>query len=656
MRSRNIFIAEPFMTMKRSLVFCCLLLLAAAPAAFAATQSIQATTGLDRIDQRRWPLDHSYTYNETGANSIIYVIDTGVNPVAELSGRLLDRRSYVDTVHPSCVSGGDPSDFSDHGTHVATLAAGSIHGVAKQARVVSIKAMATANNWPIVCALRDVFNKHPAGVPGVVNLSLIVFGTGTSSYTSEIRTAVDNLVGRGIVVVGVVRDGVCTTANSEPTLGSGTGGSALGGAIAVGGLSLSDGSPPATGVCIDIFAPNVNLSSNSSGAATSFPGVSGAAPLVSGVVALLQQRFPSISSNPGELESELIRSSTKGVINVPTGTTTALVHSLPRAGISRPSGANVGETFTAITNSIAGATYRWTVTNGTVIAGGSTSTATIRAGCGGVLNADVVIDAPSGRSTGMAVMTITQPTSTLSGSAYINPGGSATLRVDLSGASPWTLSWSDGVQQTVTSTPAFHTVSPAETTAYTVAASTGGCPATPYGSATVTVTDCMPANATITVPSSAYSSTWRTAWVPAEEGASYQWEIDNGFANWMPDSPSLYFRTGCPGTTNLRVTITRACGMQSTGTASVTNLPSSVVARGSATIAAGQSATIAADYTGALPWSITWSDGVRQTNIGRTWVTRTVTPTSTRTYTIIDVRDAANCQGTASGSATITVQ
>ena len=650
------------MTRKVSLVFC-LLLLAAAPAAFAATQSIPSTTGLDRIDQRRLPLDHGYTYNETGANSIIYIVDTGANPVAELSGRLERRSFFGSRPWTGCVASSfladDPGELG-HGTQVATIAAGTVHGVAKQAQVVSIKAVGDSSNYPIVCALQNIHATHPAGVPGVVNMSFII---SNEDQKQAIKNAVDTLINDGLMVVAVVRDKPlsCDAADPEATLGTGTGNAALGGAIAVGSLSLDDGSPNATGPCVDIFAPNSNLAQHGSGTEVVFPGVSGSAPLVSGVLALLQQRLPSIARNPAELESELKRSSTKGVINVssdPTiATTTALLHSLPRAGITMQSGANVGETFNAITNSIAGATYVWRVSNGTVVAGGSTATPTIRAGCGGVLNVDVTIDAPTGRSTGMAAMTVIQPSSSLSASdsTYINPGGSATLRVDLSGPAPWTLSWSDGVQQTVTSTPAFRTVSPAQTTTYTVVASTNGCPATPYGSVTITVTDCIPANATIYVPSSAYSSTWLTASVPPEEGASYQWEIDNGFANWMGDSPSLYFRTGCSGTTNLRVTITRSCGIQSTGTASVTNQPSTADAWGSTTIASGQSATIQANYTGSRPWSITWSDGVRQTNIGKTWVTRTVTPTSTRTYTITDVRDAGNCPGTATGSATITV-
>jgi hypothetical protein len=76
----------------------------------------------------------------------------------------------------------------------------------------------------------------------------------------------------------------------------------------------------------------------------------------------------------------------------------------------------------------------------------------------------------------------------------------------------------------------------------------------------------------------------------------------------------------------------------------------------STAICSGSSATIHADLTGIGPWNVTWSDGTVQTNVTASPATLSVSPTSTRSYTVTEVSDATGCSpGTASGSAMITV-
>ena len=77
---------------------------------------------------------------------------------------------------------------------------------------------------------------------------------------------------------------------------------------------------------------------------------------------------------------------------------------------------------------------------------------------------------------------------------------------------------------------------------------------------------------------------------------------------------------------------------------------------GSSAICNGGSATIEATLTGTGPWTIVWSDGATNTPSSSP-ATRTVSPTSSTTYTVSSLSDA-NCNsdsGDLTGSATITV-
>ncbi|MGA2139973.1 MAG: S8 family serine peptidase, partial [Verrucomicrobiia bacterium] len=97
------------------------------------------------------------------------------------------------------------------------------------------------------------------------------------------------------------------------------------------------------------------------------------------------------------------------------------------------------------------------------------------------------------------------------------------------------------------------------------------------------------------------------------------------------------------GTTNLAGTLTINC------------FPPAASVSGGGSLCAGTLATIQATLTGAAPWNVTWSDGFIQSGITTSPVTRAVSPPTNTTYTITAISDA-NCTGSASGSATITLR
>src|SRR4051812_6283033 len=168
-----------------------------------ATQS-NPPWGLDRIDQRTG-LSNSYSSTLTGTGVKVYVIDTGIRTThTDFGGRASSGQDFVD---------GDTNadDCNGHGTHVAGTIGGSTYGVAKQAQLVALRVLDCdgLGFWSdVMRALEFVAERHSAGQPAVVNLSL-----GGAQF-APVDEAVKRLVGDRVSVVtaaGNDNDDACTT-------------------------------------------------------------------------------------------------------------------------------------------------------------------------------------------------------------------------------------------------------------------------------------------------------------------------------------------------------------------------------------------------------------------------------------------------------------
>ena len=201
---------------------------------------------------------------------------------------------------------------SEHGTHVAGIAAGdpigapvqgrsSLSGVAPRAYIGNYKALSTPSRFGLIDNAPEIVAAIEAAVKDGMDVINMSFG---EFETDPARSPVDEAVD-GAAAAGVVP--VAAAGNSYDELGRGSIGSpaTAAGAISVGAVTKSDvvaswSSSGPTGLSLrlkpEVSAPGVGILSSVParlGSWSSFSGTSMAAPHVAGAAALLRQRHRS---------------------------------------------------------------------------------------------------------------------------------------------------------------------------------------------------------------------------------------------------------------------------------------------------------------------------------------------------------------------------
>ena len=266
-------------------------------------QQLNATWGLDRINQRALPLDGAYSAPTAASGTRSYIIDTGV-----LGGHA-DFGSRVVSGFDSISGGNGWGDCNGHGTHVAGTVGGTTYGVAKQTTIVPVRVLDCGGSGTIsgvIAGLDWVAGQHVAGTLAVANMSL---GGGAST---SLDAAVNNLISRGVTVVVAAGNSGADACNYSPAR--------VANAITVGATTSTDSRASYSnfGSCVDVFAPGSSITSawyTSTTATAVLSGTSMASPHVAGVAAVTLAIKGAQS--PSQVASAITAAATADVVTSP---------------------------------------------------------------------------------------------------------------------------------------------------------------------------------------------------------------------------------------------------------------------------------------------------------------------------------------------------
>lgn len=231
-----------------------------------------ATWGISRIDSPAI-IDSTYTYSNSGSGVTVYVIDSGINSSqVEFTGRINSGYSSI---------AGGVEDCSGHGTHVSGTIAGTVYGVAKQARITPVRVLDCTGSGSysgVIAGLDFVALNHSAGEKAVANMSL------SGGISRALDSAVNKVIADGVTVVVAAGNNNAKACNYSPAR--------VANAITVAASDSANKFATFSnyGKCVDIIAPGAGITSAWTGTSTAINTISGtsmATPHVSGTVALL---------------------------------------------------------------------------------------------------------------------------------------------------------------------------------------------------------------------------------------------------------------------------------------------------------------------------------------------------------------------------------
>ena len=289
------------------------------------TQSPTPSWGLDRIDQREkvgLPGSVSaYGYRSAGTGATIYIGDTGIYPHSDFGTRL-STSGYA-----GFTDGNGTVDCNGHGTHVASSAAGTQYGIAKNATLVPVRILDCTGSGSysgVIAGLDWILSPQNLNSKTQAVLNLSIGGTASAALNS----AIQRLTNAGVnVVVAAGNENTDACTKSPASAPS---------AITVGATGITDTKASFSnyGSCVDIHAPGVSITGawfGSPTATNTINGTSMATPHVTGAVAVYLGLQPTASV--AQVTQYIDSESTKDAITgLPAATVNKLLYVSPTDG------------------------------------------------------------------------------------------------------------------------------------------------------------------------------------------------------------------------------------------------------------------------------------------------------------------------------------
>ncbi|NED86548.1 S8 family peptidase [Streptomyces sp. SID11233] len=272
------------------------------------SRAAAASWGLDRIDQRNLPLDGEFNAVGTGTKTTGYILDSGIDfGHSEFGGRAV---AGFDAVG----DGRNGQDCNGHGTHVAGTVGGETFGIARSAKLVSVRVVDCSGEGSIAGTIAGLdWVARNAVQPAVLNASL------GDSYSSALNLAADALAESGVLPVVSAGNDAKDACTASPASAHEV--------LTVGAGDRTDRQTGFSnyGPCVSLFAPGQDIvSAKLGGGSVSKSGTSMASPHVAGVALLYKAAHPQADAATvaGWLDAE----STKDILSVTGGSPNRLLY------------------------------------------------------------------------------------------------------------------------------------------------------------------------------------------------------------------------------------------------------------------------------------------------------------------------------------------
>jgi subtilisin family serine protease len=279
---------------------------------------INAGWALGRIDQRAGPSDHQFEYSLSGQGGVnLYIIDSGVDSAhADFTGRV--RRGWTwDSQFPAI------TDCSGHGSAVASVAAGQEFGVAKGAKVWSVRINDCDDvtyRSSLIAGIEWVQTNHVK--PAIANISWSLPAWLDGLLPGSVHHAAVSLLSSGVLVVVSAGNQATSACDRSPANAYEL--------MTVAATNANDERAAFSnyGCSVDLFAPGENVdAAQTGGGFVSVSGTSYSAPLTAGVAALLYAKYPADS--PQQIHYAIRDGATTGVVGNPLSANLLLYSRLP---------------------------------------------------------------------------------------------------------------------------------------------------------------------------------------------------------------------------------------------------------------------------------------------------------------------------------------